>query len=73
MSLQRAINLTPKLAKVGIDTVFVPAIQDKYVVHHDNLGGVGYLYLKDTASIGDALVISFAPDAAEGRAWSCSS
>ena len=39
----RAINLTTKLAKAGIETVFVPVIKDKYVVHHDNLGGVGYL------------------------------
>ena len=51
----RAINLTTKLAKAGIATVFVPVIKDKYVVHHDNLGGVGYLYLKDAASIGDAV------------------
>jgi phosphonoacetate hydrolase len=51
----QAINLTAKLAKTGIETVFVPVIKDKYVVHHDNLGGVGYLYLKDLASIGDAI------------------
>ncbi len=51
----RAINLTAKLAKVGIAAVFVPVIKDKYVVHHDNLGGVGYLYLQDPASI-DAAV-----------------
>jgi phosphonoacetate hydrolase len=51
----RAINLTAKLVKVGIQAVFVPVIKDKYVVHHDNLGGVGYLYLKDPGSIGDAI------------------
>jgi phosphonoacetate hydrolase len=51
----RAINLTTKLAKAGIQSVFVPVIKDKYVVHHDNLGGVGYLYLKDSASIEDAM------------------
>jgi phosphonoacetate hydrolase len=51
----RAINLTAKLAKVGIETVFVPVIKDKYVVHHDNLGGVGYLYLKDPSSIDEAI------------------
>jgi phosphonoacetate hydrolase len=51
----RAINLTTKLAKAGIEAVFVPVIKDKYVVHHDNLGGVGYLYLKDPSSIDEAM------------------
>jgi phosphonoacetate hydrolase len=51
----RAINLTAKLANAGIQAVFVPVIKDKYVVHHDNLGGVGYLYLNDPASLGDAI------------------
>jgi phosphonoacetate hydrolase len=51
----RAINLTAKLAQAGIQAMFVPVIKDKYVVHHDNLGGVGYLYLKDPASLGDAM------------------
>lgn len=52
-----AINLKIKLEKLGIEAVFVPVIKDKYVVHHDNLGGVGYLYLKDPATIGDAIDI----------------
>jgi phosphonoacetate hydrolase len=51
----RAMNLTVKLAKAGIEAVFVPVIKDKYVVHHDNLGGVGYLYLKDPGTLGDAM------------------
>jgi phosphonoacetate hydrolase len=56
MSAKRqAIDLTQKLARAGIDVVFVPVIKDKYVVHHDNLGGVGYLYLKDAAALEDAM------------------
>jgi phosphonoacetate hydrolase len=51
----RAVNLTAKLAKAGVRAVFVPVIKDKYVVHHDNLGGVGYLYLHDPSSLGDAI------------------
>jgi phosphonoacetate hydrolase len=51
----RAINLSTKLAHLGIQTVFVPVIKDKYVVHHDNLGGVGYLYLQDAGAFGDAM------------------
>ena len=52
---RRAINLRVKLAEVGIQAVFVPVIKDKYVVHHDNLGGVGYLYVKDPAALVDAI------------------
>jgi phosphonoacetate hydrolase len=51
----RAINLSTKLTKAGIQAVFVPVIKDKYVVHHDNLGGVGYIYLHDPHSFGDAM------------------
>jgi phosphonoacetate hydrolase len=51
----RAINLSIKLTKAGIQAVFVPVIKDKYVVHHDNLGGVGYIYLQDPHTFGDAM------------------
>jgi phosphonoacetate hydrolase len=54
---RRAINLTIKLAKAGIEAVFVPVIKDKYVVHHDNLGGVGYVYLSDSASLEEAIAV----------------
>ena len=58
MSAKRhAINLKIKLENLGIEADFVPVIKDKYVVHHDNLGGVGYLYLKDPARVGDAIDI----------------
>jgi phosphonoacetate hydrolase len=53
----RAINLAVKLQNVGIPAVFVPVIKDRYVVHHDNLGGVGYLYLKDPAAIEAAIAV----------------
>ena len=51
----RAINLRAKLAEVGIQAVFVPVIKDRYVIHHDNLGGVGYLYVQDPAALVDAI------------------
>ncbi len=40
-----ALNLASLLAEEGIESVFVPAIKDRYVLHHDNLGGVGYLHV----------------------------
>jgi phosphonoacetate hydrolase len=42
---EKAINLKQVLSTAGIESEFVPVIKDRYVVHHDNLGGVAYLYL----------------------------
>ncbi len=41
----KAINLKQVLSTAGIASEFVPVIKDRYVVHHDNLGGIAYLYL----------------------------
>ncbi len=42
---EEAINLKQVLSAEGIVSEFVPVIKDRYVVHHDNLGGIAYLYL----------------------------
>ncbi|GBF04725.1 phosphonoacetate hydrolase [Deinococcus aerius] len=39
------VDLSRVLRRHGVDAQFVPAIKDRYVAHHDNLGGFGYLYL----------------------------
>ncbi len=44
-SKEKAINLKQVLSVEGIVSEFVPVIKDRYVVHHDNLGGIAYLYL----------------------------
>ena len=44
-SKEKALNLEIFLARHGIKSIFIPVIKDKYVVHHDNLGGIAYLYL----------------------------
>lgn len=40
-----ALNLELYLEEAGINSVFVPAIKDRYIVHHNNLGGVGYIHV----------------------------
>jgi phosphonoacetate hydrolase len=41
----KALDLKRILAREGLSVEFVPVIKDRYVVHHDNLGGFCYLYL----------------------------
>lgn len=41
----RALNLLNFLGRENITAEFIPVIKDKYVVHHDNLGGIAYIYL----------------------------
>lgn len=46
---RRVLNLKQVLHKAGMEAVFVPIIKDRYVVHHQNLGGSAYIYLEDPA------------------------
>ena len=42
----RAVDLVAALAAAGIRATFVPPIKDRYVVHHQNMGGSGYIFLQ---------------------------
>lgn len=42
---RRAIDLAAALAQYGIEATFVPPIRDRYVVHHRNMGGAGYVFV----------------------------
>ena len=42
---ERALDLRRLLAAAGISATFVPVIKDRYQAHHDNLAGIGYLYV----------------------------
>ena len=53
----RVLNLTQVLHKAGVEAVFVPIIKDRYVVHHQNLGGSAYIYLEDPALMNEARVL----------------
>lgn len=46
---EEALDLTAILDAHGLEAAFVPVIKDRYVVHHSNLGGVGYLYAGEDA------------------------
>ncbi|MCE5282840.1 MAG: alkaline phosphatase family protein [Deltaproteobacteria bacterium] len=51
----RALDLTAILKENGIEAQAVPIIKDRHVVHHQNLGGAAYIYLKDPAMLSEAL------------------
>jgi phosphonoacetate hydrolase len=51
---QRGIDLRRILADEDIEAEFVPIIRDRYVVHHDNLGGAAYIYLRRLEDAGPA-------------------
>ncbi len=52
----KTIGLDPAkiLREVGIDADVVPIIKDRYVIHHQNLGGAAYVYLRQADSVEDA-------------------
>lgn len=44
---RRGLDLEAILAGRGIESLVVPIIKDRHVVHHQNLGGSAYVYLFD--------------------------
>jgi phosphonoacetate hydrolase len=53
----RALDLTQILKDTGISANAIPIIKDRYVVHHQNLGGAAYIYLDDLYTIDEASAI----------------
>jgi phosphonoacetate hydrolase len=53
----RGVDLTRALSDAGITGRAVPVIKDRYVAHHQNLGGSIYVHLKDPSSLDDALAL----------------
>ena len=43
----QAVDLTRVLAGSGIPAEAVPIIKDRYVAHHQNMGGAAYIYLEN--------------------------
>jgi len=48
------IDLARVLAAAGIEAEAVPIIRDRHVVHHQNLGGACYVYLKQPGALREA-------------------
>lgn len=42
--MERGVDLERVLREAGIEATFQPIIKDRYVVHHNNLAGVAYLF-----------------------------
>lgn len=52
-----AVNLERILAMEGIPSRMNTIITDRYVVHHRNLGGAAYIYLKNAEDIGKSVAV----------------
>jgi phosphonoacetate hydrolase len=57
MAKTRALDLGRILAVAGIAVDAVPIIKDRYVAHHQNLGGAAYIFLEDLTQLADAVTI----------------
>jgi phosphonoacetate hydrolase len=53
----RGLDLGQILAAKGIAAEAVPIIKDRYVAHHQNLGGAAYMFLQDLSQLGEAAAI----------------
>jgi len=51
----RGLDLEKLLGAAGIAARAIPIIKDRYVAHHQNLGGAAYVYLDDHRLLGDAV------------------
>jgi len=52
----KTIGLDPVrvLSEIGIDAEVVPIIKDRHTIHHQNLAGAAYVYLKQIGKLEDA-------------------
>lgn len=61
----RGLDLGQILAQANISADVIPIIKDRYVVHHQNLGGSAYVYLGDLARLEDAMAVLRAKEGVE--------
>ncbi len=53
----RGLDLGKILAGAGIAADAIPIIKDRYVAHHQNLGGSAYVYLENMAQLAEAVAL----------------
>jgi phosphonoacetate hydrolase len=53
----RGLDLGRILANAGIPNDTIPIIKDRYVAHHQNLGGSAYVYLENMAQLAEAVAL----------------
>jgi phosphonoacetate hydrolase len=53
----RALDLGQILASAGITCEVVPIIKDRYVAHHQNLGGAAYVFMEQMSQRDEAIAV----------------
>ncbi len=53
----RGLDLGKILIEAGIPNDAIPIIKDRYVIHHQNLGGSAYVYLENFDQLDEALAL----------------
>ena len=61
----RGIDPEKLLRSEGIEALSVPIIRDRYVLHHSNLGGASYIYLREDEEVDRALEVLSSVDGVE--------
>ena len=57
LAKSRALDLTRVLGGAGIQAEVIPIIKDRYVAHHQNLGGAAYVYLAGYHELPEAVSV----------------
>ena len=52
-----ALDLNLIMKEGGITAKAIPIIKDRYVVHHQNLGGSAYVYLAERSAMDSAMTL----------------
>lgn len=52
-----ALDLNQIMKEAGIIAQAIPIIKDRYIVHHQNLGGAAYVYLNDLSTMNETIEI----------------
>ncbi len=66
MSAKRAaMDLERVLAEAGIEAEVIPIIKDRHVIHHRNMGGSTYMFLRDPALLSETVACLAACDGVE--------
>ncbi len=64
----RGLDLGQILAAAGLNADAIPIIKDRYVAHHQNLGGAAYIYAKDPAQL-DQMIALLADEPGVESVW----
>lgn len=69
----QALDLRRVLSERSIQAEAIPIIKDHYVAHHQNLGGVVYVYLNNRCELAETISVLAEEPGVEGVLESCES